>query len=201
VLLLFFTAVFVPITLLGHTAHVSMNQAPTSYLEIPLAWGWYRPTEHLARILRSRLEHFLPESELLAAELVLYHQNRDDVLLRRKELSDRVAVVHLASNERGQRIDFDGTFSEFAAREQRRYEIERRMIESPVHESGICPVCFAAVVDGGCGGTWTGSTMSKASNGPLHHATCGSCRSELTASPTYEESAAGVFNWEFLRWG
>jgi len=97
-------------------------------------------------------------------------------------------------------VDFDGTFSEFAAREQRRHEIERRMIE-PSDAPGICPVCLAPVVDEGCGGIWTGSTKSKASNGPLHHATCKSCRSELTACPTHEEGEAGVFFWAFDKRG
>jgi len=178
-----------------------MSQVPTSYLEIPQSWGWYRPTEHLARVLRSQLERVLPESELHVDELLLYHQDRDDVLLRRKDQPERFAVVHLASNERGERVDFDGAFPEFAALEQRRHQIERRMIEQPNDSPGICPVCFAAVMDEGCCGIWTGSTKSKASNGPLHHATCKSCHSELTASPTDEEAGTGVFFWEFYRWG
>jgi hypothetical protein len=178
-----------------------MSQAPTNHLEIPKIWGWYQPTERLATILRSQLEHMLPEIELLVSELVLYHQDRDDVLVRDRRRPERFAVVHLASNEGGKRIDFAGTFPEFAARESRRHEIERRMIESPVRERGICPVCFAGVVDEGCVGIWTGSTKSKASNGPLHYATCKRCRTELTASPTSEESNAGVFIWEFYRWG
>jgi hypothetical protein len=178
-----------------------MSQVPTSHLEIPQSWGWYSPKQHLVPILRSQLVRVLPQSELLVAELILFHEGRDDVLLRRQEPSDSFAVVHLASNERGQRVDFDGTFSEFASREQRRYEIERRMIEQPSNAPGICPVCFSLVVDEGCVGIWSGSTKSKASNGPLHHATCKSCRSELTACPTREEAGAGVFIWEFYKWG
>jgi hypothetical protein len=100
-----------------------MSQLPKSHLEIPKAWGWYRPTEHLARNLRAQLEQALQESELLVSELILYHQDRDDVLLRGGDNTDRFSVVHLASNERRERIDFDGTFPEFAAREHRRHEI------------------------------------------------------------------------------
>ena len=184
-----------------------MNQLPTSHLEIPQAWGWYRPPEHLARILRQQLEQVLPKSELLTSELVLFHQDRDDVLLRLREPSDRFTAVHLARNERGQRIDFAGTFAEFAAREQRRHEIEQRRREikkqmnAQPRTPNTCPVCFAAVIDEGCGGIWTGSSKSKARNGPLHHATCKGCRSQLTASPTCEEAEAGIFVWELFKWG
>ena len=184
-----------------------MNDTPTDHLEIPKAWGWYCPKERLAQVLHAQLQQALPEEDLLSVEMVAYNQDRNQVLLRRRDKPARVMVVHLSLNPVRKRnakrwpAIFDGTFSEFAAREQKRHEIEQRMIEQPNDIAGICPVCFAAVVAESCGGIWTGSTRSKAANGPLHSATCKSCRSLLIASPTYQESKAGVFLWEFDEWG
>ena len=184
-----------------------MNDTPTSHLEILKVWGWYCPKERLAPVLHAQLRQALPEDDLLSIEMVAYHQDRDHVLLRRRGEPTRVMVVHLSSNPVWKRIFkrwpvvFDGTFSEFAAREQERHEIEQRMIEQPNDIAGICPVCFAAVADEGCCGIWTGSLKSKAHNGPLHSATCKSCRSLLIAGPTHEDAKAGVFLWEFSEWG
>lgn len=46
------------------------------------------------------------------------------------------------------------------------------------------------------GGIWTGSTASKASNGPLYEAVCNFCDEKLIAMPTHEEAEARVFHWE-----
>ena len=111
------------------------------------------------------------------------------MLLRRQDQPDRFIVIHLTreSDATHSPAVFNGTFSEFTTREQKRHEIMRRMIEQPNDIAGICPVCFTAVVDKGGGGIWTGSTKSKASNGPLHSATCNSCHSLLIATPTLYE--------------
>ena len=179
-----------------------MKTTATSHSEIPEAWGWYCPNERWAQTLHVQLRRVLSEIDLLSWEIVACDQQRAYVLLRHEAKPDRFKVIHLTRKSDVTRSPavFDGTFSEFAAREQKRYEIERRMIdEKPNIIPGICPVCFAAVIDEGCGGIWTGSMKSKAANGPLHHATCGSCRALLTASPTHEEAKAGVFLWEFWR--
>jgi len=91
------------------------------------------------------------------------------VLLRRQDEPDTFIIIHLRQKLQAahSRAVFEGTFSEFAAREQQRHEIERRMIESPNAIPGICPVCFAAVTDEGCGGIWSGSIRAKAASGPL----------------------------------
>ena len=186
---------------LGHFPRALMKNTATSHSEIPKAWGWYCPNERLAQTLHVQLRRTLPASDLLSLEMVAYHQDRDYVLLRHQAQPDRFTVVHLTrkSDDTPSPSIFDGTFSEFAAREQKRYEIERRMIEQPNTIPGICPVCFAAVTDKGCGGIWTGSMKSKASNGPLHHAACENCGALLTASPTHEQAQAGVFLWKFWR--
>jgi len=180
-----------------------MKDTPTSHLEIPEAWGWNYPSERVAQILFAQLQRTLSESELRSREIVAYHQDRDDVLLRRQDEPDTFIIIHLRQKLQAahSRAVFEGTFSEFAAREQQRHEIERRMIESPNAIPGICPVCFAAVTDEGCGGIWSGSIRAKAASGPLHHAACKSCHSSLTACPTHEQSEAGIFIWEFDAWG
>ena len=155
------------------------------------------------QVLRAQLRRALPERDFLSVELVSYHQDRDEVLLLRKDQPSRFTVIHLTQQAATTQLPalFDGSFSDFAAREQKRHEIKRRMIETPNHVPGICPVCFAAVIDEGCCGIWTGSTKSRASNGPLHHTTCKKCRSLLIAMPTNEDADAGVFQWEFSKWG
>jgi hypothetical protein len=179
-----------------------MSELPTN-LEIPQSWGWYPPRRH-AGFLQAQLRGVLPESDLAAVEMVAYHQDRDCVLLRRRDDPARVMIVHAnpARKKYATRwpVVFDGTFSEFTAREQKRHEIETRMIQEPNKVPGICPICFAAVADEGCGGIWTGSTKSKARNGPLHSATCKNCHALLISTPTYDESEAGVFIWEFSEW-
>ena len=175
-----------------------MSELPTN-LEIPQSWGWYRP-QRIADILQTQLRRVLPERELAALEMVAYHQDRDCVLLRRRD--DPASVMIVLANPHATRrpVVFDGTFSEFTAREQKRHEIETRMIEQPNRVPGICPICFAAVSDEGCGGIWHGSMKSKARNGPLHSATCKNCHALFISTPTHEESKAGVFLWEFSKW-
>jgi hypothetical protein len=180
-----------------------MKKIAIGHAEIPEAWGWYCPNERLAETLHAQLRCSVPESDLLSVEMVAYHQDQDDVLLRHHDQPDRFTVIHLTRKPDATHspVVFHGTFPEFAAREEKRHEIERRMVERPNDISGIYPVCFASVTDDGCGGIWTGSAKSKAPSGPLHHATCKSCRALLTASPTHQEAEAGVFLWEFWRWG
>ena len=174
---------------------------PANHFELPQKWGWYRPRNRLAETLRAQLLCAVPESDLLSVEIVAYHQDRNDVLLRHKNQPDRFTVIHLTGKpDATHSPGFGGTFSQFSAREQKRHEVERRMIESPNNIPGVCPVCFSAVIDEGCGGIWTGSVKSKESNGPLHHGTCKTCRALLTASPTHEKAKEGVFLWRFWRW-
>lgn len=167
--------------------------------EVPEAWDWRRPKEHLARTFRRDLERLLPGSEWLSGDLLLFHHERTRVLIRHKESPNRFAVIILG-NRPSDKLDFEGTYEEFAAREQRRYEIERRMRSASNRVPGICPVCSAPVVNGGCGGIWTGGIKAKASNGPLHHSTCKDCGVELISTPTNEEADAGFFVWEFDQW-
>jgi hypothetical protein len=157
----------------------------------------------LAKVLHAQLLRSMPESDLLAVELVSYHQDRDDVLLRHRDQPDRVTVVHLPRKTATAPSPavFDGSFADFAARERKRHEIQWRMRESPNRVPGLCPVCFAAVVDEGCVGIWSGTTNLKPTNGPLHHSTCKTCRSSLVAAPTNENARSGVFVWEFSKWG
>ena len=177
---------------------------PANHLEIPKTWGWYYPTEHLAQILRAQLAAQLPEGDSHSVELVSYHQDRDEALLRHREQPDRFTVVSLKRQtalEQSPAV-FGGSFSAFVAREQKRHEIERRIIEQPNRAPGICPVCFAVVTEQEpCGGIWTGAVGSKATSGPLHSATCERCHSMLIAMPTPEDAEAGVFLWSFSEWG
>ena len=184
-----------------------MTDTPNNVLDLLKAWGWYHPREQLTQVLQTQLQRVLPESALLSLKVIAYHQDRDHVLLRRRDEPARVVIVQLGSNslrkENSNRrpLIFDGTFSEFAIREQKRHEIEQRMIKEQNKVSGFCPVCFTAIEDGLCGGIWTGSTNSKAANGPLYSATCKSCHSLLVATPTHEECEKGIFIWEFEKWG
>src|SRR5258706_11895187 len=131
--------------MLGRISRAPMN-IPANHLEIPKAWGWYCPNEHLAQILRAQLRRSLPERDFLSLELLSYHQDRDDVLLRHQDQPDRFTVIHLTQQTATMQSPavFDGSFSDFVAREHKRHEIERRLIETPNHIPGICPVCFSA---------------------------------------------------------
>jgi hypothetical protein len=185
-----------------------MNDTSMNHLEIPKEWGWCYLKAHFAQILHPMLEHELPQTNLTLLEMVAYHQGQDDLLLLCLDHPDRFLVVKLSWTRKKRNggkhrpVVFDGPFSEFAAKEQKRYAIKRRMIEEPNHVPGICPVCFVTISDQVLsGGIWTGGVGSKASNGPLHSTTCKNCHSMLIAMPTREDSEAGVFVWGFEEWG
>src|SRR5438552_13066186 len=111
-----------------------MSRTPTSHLEIPEAWGWYYPEPAAAQSLHAELQRELPPGHLLfgrAVETVAFRQDQDDVLFRHLDLSDRFTVIHLTwirkreIDARHPSVCFDGTFDEFVAGEQKKYELEQ----------------------------------------------------------------------------
>lgn len=168
--------------------------------------GWYLPGEKLTGILYAELRRKLPEADVSSLVVTAFNQDRNHLLFRRRDVPTRVVLIDLncqrggKSKVHGPPVIFEGTFADFVAREAKRFELERRMDEKPIDVPGICPLCFAHVIDQGCCGIWTGSIRSKASNGPLHQTSCESCLLEVAATPTKEEAARGVFHWRFLEW-
>ena len=66
-----------------------------------------------------------------------------------------------------------------------------------MNKPGQCPLCSAEIGNTKpAGGIWTGSTKSKASNGPVYGGHCTKCDEKLIAMPTSEEAEAGIFTWE-----
>ncbi len=111
-----------------------MRHAPTSHLEIPEAWGWYYPEDPAAQSLHAELQRELPPGHLLfwhAVETVAFRQDQDDVLFRHLDQPDRFTVIHLTwirkreIDAKHPSVCFDGSFGQFVAEEQKKYELER----------------------------------------------------------------------------
>jgi hypothetical protein len=113
---------------------LEMSRTPTSHSEIPGGWGWYYPDAPAARGLYLELQRELPPGHLLfgrPVETVAFRKDQHDVLFRHLDQPDRFTVIHLTWI-RKREIDahhpsvcFDGPFEQFAAEEQKKYELER----------------------------------------------------------------------------
>jgi hypothetical protein len=109
-----------------------MNSTPKGHPEIPEAWGWYSPNQPVAQSLHAELQRELPPGQLIfgrPVEAIAWRDDQDDVLFRHLDAPDRFTVIHLTWI-RKQEIDakhptvcFDGTFAEFLAEEQRKYQM------------------------------------------------------------------------------
>jgi len=66
----------------------------------------------------------MPPSDFTSMEMIAYHQNRNHVLHRRRDEADRFIIIHLKRKPAEERLllVFEGTFSEFGSREQKRQE-------------------------------------------------------------------------------
>ncbi len=112
-----------------------MISTPKSHLDLPEAWGWFYPGDApIGQSLHAELQRELPPGHLLfgrAVETVAFRQDQDDVLFRYLDQPDRFTVIHLTwtrkreINAEHPSVCFDGTFSEFVAKERKTYEIQK----------------------------------------------------------------------------
>lgn len=95
-----------------------------------LPLGWFYPDHDTAVRLRAEFMRELPPGHLLTGRVVEVFAWRegatDDVLLRHRDEAERFTVVHLTwlgrteIDARYPAVEFDGTFAEFVADENRR---------------------------------------------------------------------------------
>jgi len=93
--------------------------------------GWFYPEEpSITEGLHAELQLEVPPGHLLfgrAVEIFAYRHGSDDVLLRHRDQPERFTTIHLSwsqkqeINEQHPTVEFDGTFAEFLAEEQRVY--------------------------------------------------------------------------------
>jgi hypothetical protein len=96
-----------------------------------LPLGWYYPDAEDMQRLLIEFQHELPPGHLLdgvSVEVFAWREGAtDDVLLRHRDQPDGFTVVHLSwlgrteINAQHPTVQFDGTFSEFLAAEERLY--------------------------------------------------------------------------------
>jgi hypothetical protein len=95
-----------------------------------LAEGWYYPDIAEAESLHAELQRELPPGHLLFGVPVTTFAARngtDDTLFRHHGEPERFTMIHLTwlgkteINSEHPTVEFDGTFAEFIANEERRY--------------------------------------------------------------------------------
>lgn len=97
--------------------------------------GWYYPDMTEAEHLQAELQRELPPSHLLFGISVTTFAARDgtdDTLFRHRNEPERFTVIHLTwlgkteINAKHPTVEFDGTFAEFLADEERHYGLRPR---------------------------------------------------------------------------
>ena len=104
----------------------AMNGENSSPIALPHGWEYLEADEAAGRV--AELKRELPPTHLLFGidvETFAARIGDDDTLFRHTSSRDRFTVVHLTwlgreeINAKHPSVDFDGTFAEFLAREQR----------------------------------------------------------------------------------
>jgi|GEM_PF-2138386 len=106
---------------------------PSSKL-LALPEGWFYPEDpDISANLHIELQRELPRGHLLhgrAVEIFAYRHGSDDVLFRHQDQPSRFTVIHLSwlgreeINPQHPTVEFDGTFDEFVAEEERLYGLK-----------------------------------------------------------------------------
>lgn len=96
--------------------------------------GWVYPEDpDISANLHAELLRELPPDHLLfghAVEAFAYRHGSDDVLFRHRDQPSRFTVIHLSwlgreeINAQHPTVEFDGTFDEFVAEEERHYGLK-----------------------------------------------------------------------------
>ena len=103
-----------------------MSSNAPEHHELPK--GWFCPDTDETHSLHAELQRELPSGHILYGVPVITFATRrgiDDVLFRHRDEPDRFTVVHLSwlgrteINARHPTVEFDGSFSEFLAEEDR----------------------------------------------------------------------------------
>jgi hypothetical protein len=103
-----------------------MPSSAPEHCELPE--GWFRPDMDETRSLHAELQRELPPGHILYGVPVVTFATRrgiDDVLFRHQNEPDRFTVIHLSwlgrteINAQHPTVEFDGSFSDFLAEEER----------------------------------------------------------------------------------
>lgn len=98
-------------------------------LALPESW-FYPEDSDIGANLHTELQRELPRGHLLydrAVDVFAYRRGSDDVLFRHQDQRSRFTVIHLSwlgkeeLNAQHPTVEFDGTFEEFVAEEERLY--------------------------------------------------------------------------------
>jgi hypothetical protein len=103
-----------------------MSSNAPEHHELPQGWFW--PDTDETHSLHAELQRELPPGHILYGVPVITFATRrgiDDVLFRHRDEPDRFTVIHLSwlgrteINAEHPTVEFDGSFSEFLAEEER----------------------------------------------------------------------------------
>jgi hypothetical protein len=95
--------------------------------------GWYYPDAAESELFHAELQRELPPGHLLFGVPVATFATRDgtdDTLFRHRDEPERFTLIHLTwlgkteINSEHPTVEFDGTFAEFLADEERRYGLK-----------------------------------------------------------------------------